>query len=229
MDRHRDLSGQLARLSGLAEAQRRRLYAFVAAAGAAVSRDEAATAVGISRPLAAYHLDRLVDDGLLDARYERRTGRSGPGAGRPAKLYLRSSRPVELSVPAREYAFLAELLAGAVESEESGAAQAALCQAAYDAGAATVIDAAADEDRDTSPTLQRALVDRGYEPYTAADGSLRLRNCPFHRLAERHRELVCKANLAFVEGMAAAIDTGAQPRLDPQPGECCVAVVPLRE
>src|SRR5919202_233068 len=117
---------QLTGLAGLGDPLRRGLYRYVAERGDPVSRDDAADAVGISRPLAAYHLDKLIHDGLLEARYQRRSGRRGPGAGRPAKHYVRADRQIELSLPARDYAVLAELLAGAVEADASGAARAAL-------------------------------------------------------------------------------------------------------
>jgi predicted ArsR family transcriptional regulator len=227
---NRELDAELDRVSGLAEAQRRTLYAFVAGAGRVVSRDEAAAAVGISRPLAAYHLDRLVDDGLLDVRFERRTGRRGPGAGRPAKLYQRSQTPLELSVPARDYAFLAELLAAAVERDSSGEAQAALSRIAHDTGAsAAETPAGKPIDQPEGPGLLRqTLADRGYEPYQDDHGNLRLRNCPFHRLAEHHRQLTCNANLAFITGLAerAIPNQPVTVRLDPRPGECCVAITP---
>lgn len=230
----RELDAQLARLSGLGEGQRRALYTFVAGQSRAVSRDEAAVAVGISRPLAAYHLDRLADDGLLEVRFERRTGRRGPGAGRPAKLYQRSAQPVELSVPARDYAFIADLLAKAVEHDVSGAAQTTLWEVAREAGAHAATQPPADELADQAGGLGRlrqTLADRGYEPYPDAEGDLRLRNCPFHRLSEHHRGLVCTANLAFITGIAerAGADQQFQPRLDPRPGECCVAIATSRD
>jgi predicted ArsR family transcriptional regulator len=224
-----NLDAQLDRLSGLAEGQRRTLYAFVAGSTRPVSRDEAATAVGISRPLAAYHLDRLVQDGLLEVRFERRTGRSGPGAGRPSKLYQRSTQPVELTIPTRDYAFIADLLARAIERDTSDQAQTALRQIARDSGAASATEAtgrSSDVETNGLAGLRRMLADRGYEPYEDEQGDLRLRNCPFHRLAEHHRELVCTANLAFITGIAqqTAADEPVHARLDPRPGECCVAI-----
>ena len=117
-----DVDQQLTGLASLGDPIRRALYRHVADRGVPVSRDEAAYAAGISRPLAAYHLDKLVDDGLLEPRYHRRGGRGGPGAGRPAKHYVRADRQLELSLPARDYAGLAELLADAVEADRSGAA-----------------------------------------------------------------------------------------------------------
>lgn len=223
-----NLNSQLARLAGLAEEQRRTLYAYVASQSLPVSRDEAASAVGISRPLAAYHLDRLVRDSLLETRFERRSGRTGPGAGRPTKLYFRSREPVELSVPARDYAFIAELLARALESDPTGAAREALRRAAYDTGRGSTRDKADDADvaKTAECDIRRALSERGYEPYDSADGTIRLRNCPFDRLAAEHRELICSANLAYVEGIAdqQALREQLRPRLDPRPGECCVAL-----
>src|SRR5215216_7683381 len=126
---------QLTGLAGLGDPLRRALYRYVADRGVPISRDDAAQAAGISRPLAAYHLDKLVDDGLLEPHYQRRSGRRGPGAGRPAKHYVRAARQFELSLPARDYAALAGLLAGAVEADPSGAATAALNRAAASPGA----------------------------------------------------------------------------------------------
>src|SRR5690606_38891806 len=65
--------------------------------------------------LAAFHLDKLVDGGLLEAGSRRLTGRSGPGAGRPAKVYRRAAGERGVSVPARDYRTAAGVLAEAAE------------------------------------------------------------------------------------------------------------------
>jgi predicted ArsR family transcriptional regulator len=225
-----DADQQLTGLAGLGDPLRRALYRYVAECGVPVSRDDAARAVGISRPLAAYHLDRLVGDGLLDARYQRRGPRRGPGAGRPAKHYVRADRQIELSLPARDYAVLAELLAGAVEADPSGAARAALSRVARalgaELGAEAATQTAADGDTvEILAAIRQALANRGYEPYDD-DGTIRLRNCPFDRIAARHRQLVCGANLAMLQGLADHLGDGRPVRavLDPQPGTCCVAL-----
>jgi predicted ArsR family transcriptional regulator len=201
-----DLDQRLAALASLGDPLRRELYSCVTGRDGGVGRDEAAAAVGVSRALAAYHLDKLVDAGLLDTRFERRTGRRGPGAGRTAKLYLRSATPVEVALPARDFELIAGLLAYAVEADPSGGSRAALQRAAR-------------------ATVRSLLAERGYEPYEDS-GVLRLRNCPFGRLAETHRELVCHANLAFMEGLLQGHRRGG-PRaaLEPRPGRCCVAFV----
>src|SRR5215211_6078944 len=223
---------QLTGLSGLGDPLRRALYRHVAERGVPVSRDDAALAVGISRPLAAYHLDKLVDDGLLEARYQRRSGRQGPGAGRPAKHYVRASGQIELSLPARDYAALAELLAGAVEADPSGAAQDALNRAAAALGAELGTEAASWTAPDGDPgevlaAVRQALAARGYEPDEDPDGTIRLRNCPFDRIAAQHRQLVCGANHAMLQALTDQVD-GDPPTvravLDLQPGRCCVTL-----
>jgi predicted ArsR family transcriptional regulator len=213
-----ELDRRLEALSSLGDPLRRALYRCAVGQDGGVGRDEAAAAVGISRALAAYHLDKLVEAGLLETRFERRTGRRGPGAGRTAKLYLRSASPVEVALPARDYELMAELLARAVEAgPSSGEAGAAVDRAARALGAELA----------AGPTGVRSLLaDRGYEPYQDDQGVVRLRNCPFGRLAQAHRELVCRANLAFVQGLLQAHPRGGRRAvLDPRPGRCCVALV----
>ena len=237
----------LAALSSLDEPVRRRLYEHVAGAERPVSRDEAAAAAGIGRSLAAYHLDKLADQGFLAVCYERRSGRSGPGAGRPAKLYARSGREFAASVPARDYELVAELLAEAAES--SPRLRTAACERAREEGKKVAADAATGrkaggrkaaeaapggrEAADAAPgrkagaplALEALLRARGYAPFQAADGALRLRNCPFHRVAQRHRDVVCAMNLALVDGMLDGLGAeGCRAELDPVPGECCVAI-----
>jgi predicted ArsR family transcriptional regulator len=124
----------LAALSGLGDRVRGQLYEFVSGSADPVSRDEAAAAAGIGRGLAAYHLDKLVDLGLLTAGYQRPAGRAGPGAGRPAKVYSRSGREFAVSVPPREYELAARLLARAVETGD-GTSRTALQAAARQCGA----------------------------------------------------------------------------------------------
>jgi predicted ArsR family transcriptional regulator len=230
MDRAPTPTSQLARLAGLGENPRRALYVHVLKQETAVSRDEAAAAVGISRPLAAYHLDKLADAGLLDVSFERRSGRQGPGAGRPSKLYRRSANPVEIQIPARDYALMGELLAEAVESPDDPP-RLALQRAAARAGEQTRRSACAEKTVQRQEGLMRLLSHRGYEPYEDGEGTLRFRNCPFHHLAQQHRELICTTNLAYIEGLTGPLfrAAGGRARLDPKPGECCVALdVPHR-
>jgi predicted ArsR family transcriptional regulator len=205
----------LARLAALDEPVRRRLFDYVRGSSEPVSREKAAEAVGISRSLAAYHLDRLAEQGLLTATYRRPEGRSGPGAGRPAKLYAAEGE-VSVSVPPRDYELAADLLAEAAEA--SGEARAALQAVAARAGRRLGEGLG-------EGSLQDALAARGYEPYEDEPGVIRLRNCPFHRLAEQHRDVVCRMNQAYLEGLLEGMDrTDATAALEPEPGRCCVAI-----
>jgi predicted ArsR family transcriptional regulator len=217
-------------VAALDEPARRALYEWVAAAGRAVSRDEAASAVGVSRALAAFHLDRLVRDGLLEPEYKRLTGRTGPGAGRPAKHYRRAASEIAVSLPERRYDIAADLLATALEDASRSRPPAALRQVARQAGRAVGVAARTTAGPRPSrarrrTTLLDALRDRGYEPRDGPGGEIRFANCPFDALVDDHRDLVCGMNLALTEGLVDGLgDPGLQARLDPQPGMCCVAL-----
>jgi predicted ArsR family transcriptional regulator len=237
----------LASLSTLDDPVRRRLYEVVTRQDGPVGRDEAASAAGVGRALAVYHLDKLVESGLLTASYQRPPGRSGPGAGRPAKLYARSDREFAVTVPPREYELAARLLVQVVESDPSDRSRAALSEAAHRLGAelgsgfraGAVGEDAAGRDAAGADVAGRdaagadmagrevagALAQQGYEPSLGGDGVIRLRNCPFHQLAERHRDVVCGMNLALVEGLVTGLGADRwRPALDPRPGHCCVAI-----
>lgn len=220
---------RLERLAQLTDPIRLGLYRNASASPAGVTRDEAANAVGISRSLAAYHLDKLVEAGLLEARFERRTGRQGPGAGRPAKVYTASRRELQVSVPPRDYELAAQLLAETLDANTDASPRSALRDRARILGGSLGAEAREGcDDGRVAECLRDVLAGRGYEPYEE-EGVIRLRNCPFHTLAANHQELVCGMNLAVLEGMvdALGVDT-IHPRLDPRSGECCVAFEPAR-
>jgi predicted ArsR family transcriptional regulator len=225
-----DLERQLGGLAALDDPMRRTLYEHVATAARDVSRDEAARAVGISRSLAGFHLDRLVSEGLLAASFRRLTGRSGPGAGRPAKLYRRSDRQLEVSLPPRRYELAARLLADALDGSAATNPRKNLSKGARERGVrigAEVrarVGARAGRKR-LLESLLEALAAQGYEP--ELDGSeLRLRNCPFHALVSDHTQLVCGMNLALLEGVVAGLGMpGAKPVLAPRSGLCCVSLL----
>jgi predicted ArsR family transcriptional regulator len=230
-DDRAQLDEELQAIGSLQDPVRRALYRYVAAQQADVSRDDAANGVGIQRPLAAFHLDKLVEAGLLEATFRRLTGRTGPGAGRPAKLYRRSSSDHAVSLPPRTYDLAAELLAQGVEEADDGPAQASVNNVSRRFGrqlgeqVRNAVPGRASRDRRMT-ALAEALDRYGYEPRREGQ-SIRLGNCPFHALSESHRELVCGMNLSVlkgvVDGMGGA-DLEARP--EPTPGPCCVTVSP---
>lgn len=223
---------------------RRRLYEYVAGQGREVGRNEAAEAAGVARTLAAHHLDKLTEAGLLESGSRRLTGRSGPGAGRPAKVYTRAAAERSVSLPARDYRTAAELLA---EAAEEAGLDAGLCAAARRRGEALRGSAAPCGGLEDAMAV---LAARGYEPHmeggaegatgeAGAEGAteeagaaavageaapvVRMRNCPFHAVAERFPPLVCGMNLALLEGLLGT-DGPVRARMDARPGECCVVV-----
>ena len=221
--------GLVGALTLLDEPRRRRLYELIVASDGPVGRDAAAAALGISRELAAFHLDRLVAGGLLDVEYRRLTGRQGPGAGRPAKLYRRASRELSASYPPREYGQAAELLADAFERVgEPGRAIVAdtARERGREAGRAARLGAGRRASRgQLRELLLQHLGEASFEPQVdTGDGTIRLRNCPYHALVAGHRELTCGMNLAWAEGLLEGLGaTGLVADLAPADGYCCVA------
>jgi predicted ArsR family transcriptional regulator len=221
----------IARIAALTDPVRRALYFYVARDPGDVSRDQAARGVRISRALAAFHLDKLVDQGLLEATYRRLTRRRGPGAGRPAKLYRRSGVQVDLSLPPREYELAARLFAGSLAAGAAATTRAQTRHTAREFGVGLGQEARRRAGMRAGRTallqqLRTVLREHGYEPVTAG-GAIRLRNCPFDALARDHGPLMCGMNEALLAGLVRGLGLrGLTATLDPQPGMCCVVLRP---
>ncbi len=222
-----DFAAQVIGVGALAEPARRALYEFVVAQHDAVSRDEAAEGCGVPRHSAKFHLDRLVEVGLLEVEFRRLSGRTGPGAGRPAKLYRRAAGSVSVSLPERRYDLAGHVLADAVERSmrEGVALGEAVQEAAVSRGRDLVRSMQADGGVEPGTEPERiacVLASHGYEP-RACEGELVLENCPFDALARDHTELVCGMNLALVEGVVDELGcTTLEAVLAPDRNRCCV-------
>ncbi|MGZ4148330.1 MAG: helix-turn-helix transcriptional regulator [Actinomycetota bacterium] len=229
---------RLAAMGALGEPTRRALYDHVAAAGGWVSRDEAADALDLERGTVAHHLDRLASDGLLEVEYRRLSGKQGPGAGRPAKLYRRAQRDFDVTLPPRDYQLAGRMLAEAVDRART--ARVDIAEAVDEVATAEGRRLAAEIESQLrgarpKPSANRrgvvvdALERHGFEPRTADDGTIVLRNCPFHQLAQQHTDLICGMNLSMMKAAIAAVgDTGLEARLEPDAGQCCVKLGPPR-
>ncbi|GFG64431.1 transcriptional regulator [Mycobacterium kubicae] len=219
----RDASG----IGALADPVRHRLYEFVCAQPDPVSREQAADAVGIPHHQAKFHLDRLTAEGLLETDYGRLTGRTGPGAGRTAKLYRRTRRDIAVSLPQREYELAGRLMAAAIARSTATGEPVAevLDEVAHDYGQA--IGATADKPADTAAALEvglALLAEYGYEP-RRNDGHVELANCPFHALAQEQTALACGMNHALIAGVCDALAPyGPDAVLEPGPARCCVVL-----
>ena len=226
-----DFDSRVTSIAALAEPVRRALYLYVVGESEPVGREQAAAAVGVAHHVAKFNLDKLEDEGLLDVEFSRPPGRRGPGAGRPAKLYKRTSRDIEVSLPERRYDLAGQVMAQAITATEESATpiSQALTAAAKDAGRSLGHQARAKAGTRPSQTgLVRAvsdvLADHGYEP-RAAGKTITLANCPFHSLAQNHTELVCGMNLDLIEGLLEGLGpVDLRARLTPSPGMCCVTI-----
>lgn len=229
-----DLHASASRLGALEDDLRRRLYLYIKSSAEPVSREEAAREAGISRKLAAFHLDKLVARGLLKAHYARPPGRSGPGAGRSSKLYEPSDVEIDVSIPGRRYDLVGNILVDALQnlSPDEPPIEAAR-RAAGETG--RVVGERVRRDTGLRPpgperalsVAESVLSDYGYEPYRDEGGRVALRNCPFHLLSQKAPGLVCGANQAFIDGMLRGLgNESVDAVLEPVPGQCCVRLQP---
>lgn len=226
-----ELGRRVSSIAALAEPVRRALYLYVVGQAAPVSREQAAAAVGVAQHVAKFNLDRLEEHGLLEAEFARPPGRSGPGAGRPAKLYRRTAREIEVSLPERRYDLAGQVMARAITTSEQSriAIGDALAAAATEAGRALGHEVLAKVG--TRPgkgarrnAISEVLADHGYEPRMAGK-TITLANCPFHRLASNHPDLVCGMNLDLMNGLLDTLPScELAARLTPTPGMCCVTI-----
>ena len=233
MDSSDELERRISGIAALDQPLRRQLYRLLSERGSWVTRDEASEALSVARSVAAFHLDKLAEAGLIEVGFERLSGRTGPGAGRPTKRYRRGDGEVSASVPERRYDLAGSLLAAAVaESERTGAPVGKSLQVAARAagrliGAEASASAEIGSGRDgRRAAVRQVLADHGYEPRDGKRGEIQMLNCPFHRLAEEHRELVCGMNRDFLAGVLEGIgpNKALNARLAPEPGYCCVRI-----
>lgn len=220
-------------LAVLGDESRQKLYAFVRQQPTPVTREAVADHFGISRNLAAFHLDKLVERGLLVAAYARSPGTGGPGAGRPPKVYSASDVEVDITIPERRYDVIGQILVTALDAEREGLpAREAARLAAAERGRSYARDAHRRPRANLRQDMRRAcdlLAGCGYEPYILGDDIL-LKNCPFHQLAQQSRELVCGLNQTFLQGVTEEIahPPSLSALLDPRDNHCCVRLAPRR-
>lgn len=220
------LAARIQAISLLDDPVRRRVYFLVASGAPNVDRDTVASELDISRSLAAFHLDKLAEEGLLEVSHKRVSGRVGRGAGRPRKLYRKSNEDVAVDIPQRDYELMADLFATVLESAGPGSKH-RLARTAKESGvgwgraARAAVQPRPSQRRLLEGALE-ALVSHGYDPFL--EGSdICMRNCPFHALYHEHRELVCHANHALMTGLVDGLEAdGLQAVSAPAEGRCCV-------
>ena len=222
---------ELAAIALLVDPVRWRLYDYLRSSRDAVGRDEAARAANISRKLASFHLDRMAEANLLEVEFRRLSGRTGRGAGRPAKLYRVGARHLAVSLPATRYSLAGRILATAIEqrrADEDGAA--AVRRVAGRVGGEVggelrQVAAGADAPLAVAEWAVRQL---GYQPEHQGE-RIELRNCPFDELADSHVELICQMNRALLAGLLpplGAVGVAAEPVPRRAGVSCCARLTP---
>lgn len=224
------LTSEIASVAALGDPIRRRLYEFVVDQAEPVSRDMAASGVEIARHVAKFHLDKLEEEGLLEAEYRRPTGKTGPGAGRPTKYYRRSSREISVSLPERHYDLAARILAQAITASQTGdlSVTAAMEKSAVSFGRLMAQKVQSKLEGGSGKTkvanaISEVLGDHGYEP-RKEEGRLVLANCPFHSLAQEYTALICGINHDLMNALVKELPPSFKADLDPAPGRCCVTL-----
>jgi predicted ArsR family transcriptional regulator len=236
IDRRDDFATQVGRVAALDEPVRRALYEYVVTQDEPVSRNQAAAGIGVATHVAKFHLDKLEEDGLLETEFTRTSGRTGPGAGRPAKVYRRARTEISVSIPERRYELAARIMADAIAAAVRGGASAvplpeALHSAAQAMGREFGAEArellgSARGHQAVRTAIVTVLAEQGYEPRVAGD-TVTLTNCPFHNLAVEYPELICGLNLDVLAGLVDNVtNAGLAARLDPAPNRCCVTLGP---
>lgn len=228
----KQLEHDIGRVAALADDLRKGIYFFARKSPGGMRREDIAREFGISRKLAAFHLDKLAEKGLLTYHYARLPGRSGPGAGRPPKVYQPSDIQMEVSLPERRYDLVGTLLVDAVQSDgKGGSANHRAKVTSYESGSR--LGRQVRQKRRLRPTgAERALSvasdvleEYGYEP-SRSEGEVTLRNCPFHALSQHAPDLVCRMNHAFIEGLVRGLgNDSVKVELAPTAGQCCVQLL----
>lgn len=217
-----DLGSQAAGIGALADDTRRLLYEYVVAQPHPVGREQAAAETGVAQHNVNFHLDKLVTEGLLEVEYRRLSGRSGPGAGRPSKLYRRADREFAVSLPPRRYDLVGGILAEAFSQVGGGTGvEEALTGAAHREGVELAKATSGLSRKRPLAAVADILDSQGYQPQLERS-VVTLANCPFHLLARRHTTLVCGLNRDFVQGVADGLGAAVDACLEPEEGRCCV-------
>jgi predicted ArsR family transcriptional regulator len=227
-DAEHDPAASIRAVSALNDNFRRRMFDFIRRAKRPITRDEAAAEVGISRKLAAFHLDKLVAAGLLRSRDQAIRGIRK--VGRAPKTYEPTDVDLQVKIPPRQPDILAGILLDAVTTHDEADS---VVDSAYRAAHRRGEQAGRRERSRQRPgrlsaeralTLtETALTQIGFEPTRDTPTCLRLRSCPFHPLAAEQPEIVCGINHAFLTGLLTGLGaTAAKAILNPGTGSCCV-------
>ncbi len=202
---------QIADLAGtLGDPTRRGIYVTIRESAEPMTASQIAELFEIHANVARHHLDRLVADGYLQVTRKRPSGRTGPGAGRPAKHYEPTRKNVSVQFPARRYDLLAELLLRVIEriAPDNAAAIADEIGREYGRELAAEIGFPDESGYDTAAiAVAKALIGVGFEVEARpGEHELVTRFCPFGESAKNHPAIVCQLDQGLVSGLLEGSD-----------------------
>lgn len=202
-------------------ASRSRVLAVLQQAGEPVGVSHVAEQLRLHSNTVRFHLDALVEAGLVE-----RTAEDRHQPGRPRALY--TAHPEGGATGQRSYRLLAEILAGFVAANVAQPAQAAV-QAGQAWGrflAERPPPFRRVDEHAATEQLTRTLSDIGFAPEAVTSErsrQIRLHHCPFREVAEEHREVVCAIHLGLMQGLLAELEAPIKAdRLEPfvEPNLC---------
>ncbi|MFQ5948470.1 MAG: helix-turn-helix transcriptional regulator [Acidimicrobiia bacterium] len=165
--------------------------------------------------VARHHLDRLTTEGYLRGSRQRRSGRRGPRAGRPAKSYEATDKRINLSYPANRHDLLAELLVRVVERLAPDDAPRVAEQVGKEYGLQLAAEIGLPEEEgfeQASMAVAKAMMGVGFGMNTEPrEGLLLTHHCPFGQTAADHPDVVCKLDQGIVKGLMQAVHGKARP------------------
>lgn len=206
---------EIERLAGaLGDPTRRRVFFAVREASVPQTKDDVAERVGIDRRLAGFHLDKLVEQGFLDADFRKRE-KGGPGAGRPPKVYSLAATEAAVTLPERHYDVLAQLLLEAMSSPGDPDDQ--LERVGFAFGQSLARDQIESGESVFTPTqaiaeVVRILTRFGFAAQTedpgAATPTIMACSCPFEEMAFHDPVRVCGLDRSIWKGVLSVYAPG---------------------
>lgn len=219
--------------ASLGDPTRRAIYIAVRQSAEPVTSSSIAELFRLHPNVARHHLDRLAADGYLQVTHRRPSGRSGPGAGRPAKCYEATGKPIDLHFPAQRPDLLLDLLSRVID----GVGASNVAEVAEAVGREYGSSLAAEIGEPDAPgyatavtAVARAMRGIGFQTEPEPDSRRILTShCPFGEAATDHPEVFCSLDRGIVAGMMGAMRQVCEPVLTPHRNlsEDCVTELPV--
>lgn len=230
----RQLSDSISDLtSALGDPTRRAVYIAIRESTGPMSTAGIAELFDIHPNVARHHLDKLAADGYLDVTHRRPNGRTGPGAGRPAKYYAVSSKQIDVHFPTHRHDVLSDMLVRIIDRIAPDNIREVAEQVGTEVGRELAGEIGSPEDTGYEGAVKavvRAMTGIGFGVSSDVAGQrLLMSHCPFGDTAAAHPEVVCSLDRGMVRGLMGSLEHACEPVLHPAAGSDrdCVTEVPV--